>query len=340
VRSDFSVRDYASHDEGEVLALLRAARNDGHAFTRESPFWRWKHFDNPFGSSILLVAEQERVLGLRGFLRWELLLNDRRLKAVRAVDTVTHPEFRRRGVFFTLNRTALERARAEGVDVIFNTPNRYMLREDLNMGWTYVGRPQLLVRLLRPTRLLHLFSTRNAGDSEENVGAAKLPFADVADFLKNPGPVVRLLSDDDTLCGKTIRTRRSPAFLAWRYAGVPTLKYFAAWSGDDAIGAAVVFRSNVRRALREIVASEILVARPNALRRVIGEIACTSGADYIIAHARPRSPHWWALIRSGFFPLPGMGPHFAVHALTERGAAMDPTRLSAWQLSLGDLELF
>jgi predicted N-acetyltransferase YhbS len=95
-------------DESEVLALLDAALGAGPAGARPVAFFRWKHFENPFGPSFMLVAEaDEQVVGLRAFMRWEFVAEGRRFRAVRAVDTATHPDYQGRGIFSALTRQAI-----------------------------------------------------------------------------------------------------------------------------------------------------------------------------------------------------------------------------------------
>lgn len=58
----------------------------------------------------------ETVVGFRTMLRWNFAGPDDILRrAVRAVDTATHPAHQRRGIFRALT--------AEGVEFVFTTPN-------------------------------------------------------------------------------------------------------------------------------------------------------------------------------------------------------------------------
>ena len=336
----FTIRDYIARDEEHVLALLKLMRTDGPALSGESPFWRWKHFANPFGPSLVMVAAGEGVVGLRVFLRWELLHGDRRLTAVRAVDTLTHPHFRRQGIFQQLNQATLDRARAEGIDLIFNTPNDNILGEDVKMGWSYVGRPQVLVRLRRPVRIAHAFSSDSNRDSNAAMTHVSPPGMHLSDLLADEESITRLASENDALCRAGLRTPRSAEFLRWRYASVPFLDYRAAVLGDDPLDAAIVFRVKARRGLREVMLCETLVSeRVRSLRRLISLILQEADADYAVAHARAWSPQWRLLVLAGFVPAFGVGLRFAVHPLTELGRSVGAGRLDKWRLSLGDLEV-
>ncbi|MET1012133.1 MAG: GNAT family N-acetyltransferase, partial [Actinomycetota bacterium] len=111
---DIGIRPYEDADEARVLRLLDDALGGGPAGRRTVDLFRWKHVDNPFGRSMMLVAESDgRIVGLRAFMRWRFLSGSRLLSAVRAVDTATHPDYQGRGIFSKLTREALEVLRVD-----------------------------------------------------------------------------------------------------------------------------------------------------------------------------------------------------------------------------------
>ena len=82
----------------------------------------------------MLIAETEgRLVGFRAFMRWRFRLGAL-VRAVRAVDTATHPDFRGKG-----SSAAHRRPRSMSWDwtrvLIFNTPNDKSLPGYLKMGW-------------------------------------------------------------------------------------------------------------------------------------------------------------------------------------------------------------
>ena len=112
--------------------------------------WRWKHLSNPFGPSYVRVAcdESGQVVGMRAFMRWEFMMRDRLVKAVRAVDTATHPGHRRMGDFSALTKQVIEDVQSDGVDFIFNTPNQEVLQGYLKLGWRHVTKVHPLIKVL------------------------------------------------------------------------------------------------------------------------------------------------------------------------------------------------
>jgi GNAT superfamily N-acetyltransferase len=339
----FIIRDYRADDETRVLALLRDALGVGRAFERSTAFWRWKHVENAFGHSLMLLAANGDLYGLRAFMRWQFRVGTSTLSAVRAVDTATNPNYRRLGVFSTLTNAAVDRARSDGVDLIFNTPNQYSLPGYLKLGWTLAGRPRLLVRILRPLRIVLTLARRRSASSGDTVPDSVAPAAHpVERLLEHRAALEQLLRENDAHYGARIRTDRSEAFIAWRYASSPELPYRAAWHGARPDAAAIIYRPNRRRGLREIMLVDLLIGQ-NGLRVVrdaVGDLVRSTDADYLVASARPGSTHWRALRGAGFLPIPRIGPSLTVRPLSAQAARATPAQLDRWELSLGDIEVF
>ncbi|WP_424493681.1 GNAT family N-acetyltransferase [Salinimicrobium sp. GXAS 041] len=95
----------------------------------------WKHVQNPFGKSLgLLAFDDERIVGVKMFMKWNLQRNGKKIKALRPVDTVIHQDYRRKGLFKKLTHMGLEKFK-DSYDIIFNTPNSNSLSGNLKMGW-------------------------------------------------------------------------------------------------------------------------------------------------------------------------------------------------------------
>src|SRR6185437_15816508 len=106
---------------------------------------------NPFGHSSAVVAEHEKkIIAFRIFMKWSWASGEQTFTAARAVDTVTHPDWRGKGIFSHLTSTLLDILRADGVSFIFNTPNRLSKPGYLKMGWRPVTRLPLWIRFFRP----------------------------------------------------------------------------------------------------------------------------------------------------------------------------------------------
>ncbi len=93
-----------------ILALMATSLGEG-TLARSEAVWRWKHVENRFGRSPVLVAtDGDQIVGLRAFMRWTWRAGDRDVPAVRAVDTATHPEYQGRGIFQTADAAVAGRS--------------------------------------------------------------------------------------------------------------------------------------------------------------------------------------------------------------------------------------
>ncbi|HMB52695.1 MAG TPA: GNAT family N-acetyltransferase [Thermoanaerobaculia bacterium] len=332
---EWTIHPYREEDADRVVELLASCLGRG-GIPRSTAFWRWKHESNPFGPSPALVATAGRELvALRAFLRWDWWSGERRVPAVRAVDTATRADHRGRGLFSALTGELVERETERGTAFVFNTPNRQSGPGYLKMGWRRLGRLPVLVR---PFALRSL--ARRMGLGGAPASALEPGLEPMARFLDRPQTAPLLAAvEGERGADPRHRSRLDDAYLRWRYAAIPGLDYQAAWHGEGDAAAALVVRTRRRRGLVEASVSEILVtAAPASVRnaaRLLRALGSTTSAGYAVAVASPRTAERRALGRAGFLPLPGAGPH-----LYARRLAGQPPRLADWRLSVGSFEIF
>lgn len=309
-----TTRPLVADDVDEVLEVMRAALGETALLERTHELFSWKHFDNPFGESIAMVATAgDRIVGLRTFMRWRLRTpGGDMLDCVRAVDTATHPEFHRRGIFRRLTEEAVEVATAQGVHLIFNTPNPKSGSGYLSMGWEEVGEIGVLAR---PTRRF--------------LGALR-PRPDRVVTIDAP-PAKEWTRAPLDRPARGLRTPRTEAYLTWRYVAHPTARYHVVQSGP-ALG---IVRPNVRKGRSELLISDLFGRkRHKAISRAVG----ASRASYVAASFTSGSPERAACRRAGLMPV----PRYAALTLVARPLQdldIDVTSLTSWDLALGDLEL-
>jgi GNAT superfamily N-acetyltransferase len=306
-----TTRELADSDLDEVLDLMRISLGETALLQRTSELFAWKHFANPFGRSITLVAEADRrIVGLRTFMRWHLdTVDSGRLRCVRAVDTATHPDYQRMGIFRRLTEEAVEVARAEGVDMVFNTPNERSKPGYLKMGWNEVGPIGAMVRpsfgLLR----------RGRGGDDPYVRTSS-PFRAPPSYVDRPA--------------RGLRTPRTSEYLDWRFASHPTARY----DSFTSLGGTAVVRPNLRNGRRELVVADLLGSPSSAMKTVRREIRSAYAATWF----SKGSPEWRAAKRAGFVTVPGVAALTLVmrplHELSP-----DLRSLRAWDVAVSDLEL-
>jgi GNAT superfamily N-acetyltransferase len=312
VSGSYSIRPMVDRDLPEVLEVMRLSLGESEVNQRNTDLFSWKHFDNPFGRSIILVADAGgAIAGLRAFMRWNLTTPEgHTVRCVRPVDTATHPEFRRMGIFSNLTQAALEEARGDGVHLVFNTPNAQSGAGYRKMGWKDVQPIGAYVRPKRPWR----------GRVETTV--------DRASFI--PGGVDPQPLDTPDRAARGLRTVRTSDYRKWRFVDHPTAGYrmvrFA--------GGAAMLRPNVRSGRQEVVIPDVIGTVGMAPFRASARAA---DSHYLVTWFS-EGPERKAALASGYVPIPGLTALTQV-ALPLADLDRDPFDPFNWDLATGDLEL-
>ena len=312
------VRPATPDDRSQIIELLqRSLGSDGNP--RYPELFAWKHDHNRFGPSPMWVAtDAGRVVAFRALMRWEFVRGGQVLRAVRAVDTATDPEFQGRGLFKALTMHGVEAMREDGVDFVFNTPNDQSRPGYLKMGWREVGRLPAAVRFTGPSGAMRALRSRVPADrwsTELDVGVS------IEDWLEAGGVGDRLPEPTDV---REIRTNIDDEFLAWRFGG-DLLGYRVVDDGDSA----VIARARMRGASKELA--------------IVAEFG---GPDRdAAARSKVQRSRRVAAMRSGSAARtrpPAMSDCLVV-ARPSRGEPVNDEGfppLANWAMSLGDIELF
>jgi GNAT superfamily N-acetyltransferase len=313
--SEMEIRPARPEDVAGILEVLEAALGETALLKRTPEQWAWKHEQNPFGRSIVLLAWfGDRIAGVRAFMRWDLHTpRGHQVRCVRPVDTATHPDFERRGVFKALTLEAVDLARDSGINLIFNTPNPRSGAGYLSMGWKEVGGIGVLVR-------------PRFGSARPNDEAGAPSLDTVA-----PGANEFLLIERADRPPRGLRTPRSTEYQGWRFGSHPTVRYGSISDGD---GAAVV-RVGVRSGRIELVLSDLL---GGAGRRAVSKAGGVNRGSYLAGFFSKGSPERRAAVKGGMLPVPGLKTlQLVALPLTELDT--DPFDLRSWDIATSDLEL-
>jgi len=322
--SDLEIRRASVDDLEAILALAR--RSLGWTGNDDERFFRWKHFENPVGPSPMWVALADNgVIGFRTFMRWQFARDGMPIHAVRAVDTATDPEFQGRGIFSRLTLHGLEELHAEGVPLVFNTPNSKSLPGYLKMGWHVAGRLPVRVMLTSPRSLWQLAGARTSASRDVlQCSVGERP----EDVFAETSAVARLLNRLPV--HHKVATTLTPQYLRWRY-GLASLNYRVVMHSSSAEDGLAVFHLRRRGRAVEGTICDVLVPveAAGAEARLMTKIASLTDVDYLLRIDRRR-------VLRGFVPIPRIGPVLAFRSING-----DTTpRMDELSLSMGDVELF
>jgi glycosyltransferase involved in cell wall biosynthesis/predicted N-acetyltransferase YhbS len=321
------IRPATADDREAVLALMQRTLG-WDSDPRFADLFSWKHERNVFGPSPAWVAiDDGRVVAVRLFMRWEFQRNGEVLRAVRAVDTATDPDYQGRGLFTALTLRGLDELRTDGVDLVFNTPNDQSRPGYLKMGWREVGRLPAVVRPRGVASLTKIARARVPADLWSQPIDVGTPFDQWAE--RHRGDTMAWRRGEDATA-RTLTTHTDvgadggEAFFRWRF-GTDLLHYRVVEHDDGA----VVVRARRRGPALELVHVASLGLDTAGADRAVARAVRAAGADHSIRLGGARLLH-------GQVPLPGGGPVLTWRTVTRPG--MPP--LANWALTMGDIELF
>jgi N-acetylglutamate synthase-like GNAT family acetyltransferase len=307
-----TIRRAIESDVPSIIRLLKQSLGES-LMPKSESFWKWKHELNPFGQSpTLLSFEGKELVGVRAFMRWQWQQGSKIFRAVRAVDTATHPQYQGKGIFKNLTLQLVDQCKYEDVDFIFNTPNKNSLPGYLKMGWQRAGRLKICIQPnFKLSGRIDDFETAYSWHSQKS----------------------KLERFNNQLSEHRLRTHYSNKFLQWRYGNNPNVNYYTFYDDSADCSYQVIFRLKPFRGQVEFRICDVFLINNlmegkmvKHLRKVVKE----SGAFLVTGCDLNLEKYFWA-------PSLKLGP-----IITIRPLSMIENHLSFpnWQPSIGDLEVF
>lgn len=298
-------------DTDAIISVLKASLGES-LMPKSEQLWHWKHLQNPFGVSPVLVAcDQNKLCAVRAFMPWVWNLEHQSFQALRAVDTAVLPAYQGKGIFTKLTRRLLEEIDSTRYNFVFNTPNKQSLPGYLKLGWESVGTIPVAVK---PFLNLPFSGAVSQTDWEE---------------LEN-----LTFSNQETNTGW--KTPISKEYLQWRYEQCPIAKYVLLKENESDW---CIYRVKKRGILRELRLVELQITSETSAKRLwilIKEAIQKTRAQFLTASV----PHAKVLRESG------MGDYWVIQGpeLTIRNVSTSLPKeckeINAWSAGLGSMEIF
>jgi hypothetical protein len=323
------VIEHGSKDDiDQIVELLRTSLGE-ELMPKSQEFWNWKHIENPFGASPVIVwKEGGEIIGVRAFMRWRWRLGEKTYPSVRAVDTATHPAHQGKGIFKKLTLALVDECTSSNDKFVFNTPNDKSRPGYLKMGWEIAGQLPIVASFRRPHKIAFNLLSKPAD--------SKAFASDVDRILDHPTLSVLL---EKSLIG-SICTDVDVRYLKWRYKDVPVAAYQACGvEQNGSLKGAAIGRLKQSRIGLELRIVDLFLSDESyrlALREEIVSLARKYSADFItLSGTIPRT-------MSGCLPNAvkmNRGPIVTIRPLAQKDMHQ-LVGFTGWSPSLGDLELF
>ncbi|MHA4842623.1 GNAT family N-acetyltransferase [Flavitalea antarctica] len=324
------IRPATSKDKPAIIELLRKSLGES-TIPKSEALWAWKHEENPFGNSYVLLAEEnEELIGLRAFMQWKWQWDDKSFSSIRAVDTATHPAHQGKGIFKKLTLDQLERCRKENISFVFNTPNSQSLPGYLKMDWKVQGKMPLKIKVLSPLRTAARLLLKNK--IAVRVNNTEVEWNRVLKNLTNL-QVVKISG---------LHTPWSASYMQWRYARNPLFPYSFITDDKNYI---LIYRIKEHSRFSELRLTDFyLFNKEPGIKTDISfklkRVARETSANLLTISGRQLLAYRDYLPGLGPIPIRNAGPTITLRNLTATGEFDKLLNIDNWSYSMGDLELF
>ena len=330
------IRPATPQDKPAMIELLKKSLGEG-LIPKSEALWDWKHEQNPFGASFVLLAEENGVLiGLRAFMQWQWQWNGNVYKAIRAVDTATHPAHQGKGIFKKLTLQQLELCKQQGIHFVFNTPNDQSRPGYLKMGWVQQGKMPLKLQVLNPIALAYAIAFK------KGKGAAT---ADDPTPAQTWDPRVFDLMKNYSVNDEHLNTAISSSYIRWRYADNPLFRYNYFTDFENFLLIGRIKSHSFTRELRLVDC--MLFNNASANKRINSLISkavipyCKKNKVQVISFSGQQYQSYQSALNwMGVIPVQNRGPIVTLRDLNMNERFPELLDIKNWGYSLGDMELF
>lgn len=295
--------EYRVATDAEILQA-RELFKDAFGQAADEERWRYKYFENPAGPVVAFAAfEGGRLASILPSHPSRFSVFGEEAIIYQSGDIMTHPNYRRRGIYNRLKDMSAEWLRERGVPFTIGFPNSNALEANKKFGYTILGGMTRWFKVLQP-------GGESAG--RKALAYAALPFLsalrrkaraeNTARITTLPGSVAEIPRRLGKRTG--IFGVRSAAFLNWRYPelGGDTAAWISNPEAPD--GYLVAERSRRGFWIRDIVSDQRNERGALNLLAALTEYAESEGAQHIVFQYLGKSYNQ-ALFKSGFIPMTG-----------------------------------
>jgi hypothetical protein len=235
-RKNWTARPYCDRDIGPLAGLYEIV----HQRPFDAPFWQWLFQVNPAGKGdIWLAADGEVIAGQYATMPVAMTVAGRAITAAQSLHTMTHPDYRKQGIFTALARETYADIEQQGTELVYGFPNDssfhgfvkyldFFVLEDLPMRARPLRLEAILAaRFQRPG--LSRCLGRAGQQAFDRWHAHKQPVAAAGETLRIESATA-FPTDIDRLTGSQARhfpnaVIRDHRYLSWRYRRHPNRSY-------------------------------------------------------------------------------------------------------------------
>lgn len=122
----------------------------GSGVTTDRRMYDWYFNQNPHnpsgGNMMYVMKEGDRIIAADGLIPFELRIRGKTYKSAHSVLSMTHPQFKKQGLFRRMTLHSLEKAKEHGLDAVLGLANRNSCDAYRKFGWTSLFEKHIYIR--------------------------------------------------------------------------------------------------------------------------------------------------------------------------------------------------
>lgn len=289
------------------------------------------------GKSFVLVAKDKEtgeIVGSRGAIYWPLQYDDQILNTYQFHSTCVHPEYRRMGVFSSLNKHFLVRASELGIYGVFNVSVEASKKGYQKLGWSYLPGFERLIMIANPMQVAfksmqYVLKIGKLSDKRMEI-SNKIPCNEnlLENLLETRNRIFSSKLLPFCLYDKeSFMNRLSDGFAGYKY-------FFE----EDSL---VVYKLvNKRSTFTGLLVGDIFLSEPSLVlfKKIIKKLIQIEKPDFVLTYVSNKHPNYRYFKKSGFFSAFKKDMNFGTRIVDPSGN--DYFGKTVWQTSIFDIDTF
>jgi len=315
--SELTLRPWCDEDQAGILALERAVWGNTEAV--DPVFFDWQYRRNPEGRAVIscAVGPGGMIVAQYATIPIPLRFKGTRIVGSLSLNTATHPDYRRLGLFTKTAMAVYEQLQRQGIAYTLGFPNENSYPGFVKkLGFADLGRPKILVKILDPVAFV---GGKNVADKWPRFAALVRMVTKVLRGRLNSDVYTRELSGferlriEDLWEPVDVVVAVDEKWLTWRYMENPIVDYKITVAGNaNAPNGLMVSRSFVqtRRGRTGYIMELMLTGKAGleVVQALIGRAIDNfeaAGCTALCVLASPGSRKFNLIKQCGFLEVPG-----------------------------------
>ena len=235
----WSMRGYKEGDEEGILELTKAV-NPSRQYDRGQwlRWGRWMYRANPAGPGRIGLAEHNgKIVGQYAIVPTVMKVSTEVIIGSQSLDTMTHPNYRRRGLFEILAKQVYREAGSDGIHIVYGFPNEFshpgFIRK---LNWFDISTTRIMVKPINWGNVIRMRIDNKFLSHIGGIGGslASKVFCRVKRVPLMDDLAIRQVSSFDERINELwtkvstqhhIMVVRNRDYLNWRYVAIPDVDY-------------------------------------------------------------------------------------------------------------------